>query len=81
VRNIAPQIEVIKTAFPDVKFGDVEPVSGVSIGKMKPGSGSADLRAFPDFASRSPGYGLSFAGSPPVWRGVVLSLRTLRRLT
>jgi hypothetical protein len=34
VRNIAPQIEVIKTAFADAKFGDVEPVNGATLGKM-----------------------------------------------
>jgi len=34
VRNIAPQIQVIKTAFPDAKFGDGEPVNGLTIGKM-----------------------------------------------
>jgi hypothetical protein len=30
VRNIALQIEVIKTAFPDIKFGDGEPVNGAT---------------------------------------------------
>jgi hypothetical protein len=34
VQNIAPQIELIKTAFPGVKFGDVEPVNGLTIGKI-----------------------------------------------
>lgn len=34
VRNIAPQIEVIKIAFPDVKFGDIESVNNLTFGRM-----------------------------------------------
>jgi hypothetical protein len=32
VRNIAPQIEVLKTAFPDIEFDDVEPVNTQTVG-------------------------------------------------
>ncbi len=32
VRNIAPQIQILKTAFPDVRFGDVEPVNNHTVG-------------------------------------------------
>jgi hypothetical protein len=61
VRNIAPQIEVIKTAFPDVKFGDVEPVSGVSIGKMD------DNKQFAKEFFRQTGVRLSFMHADIVW--------------
>jgi hypothetical protein len=61
VRNIAPQIEVIKTAFPDVKFGDVEPVSGVSIGKMD------DNMQFAKEFFRQTGVRLSFMHADIVW--------------
>jgi hypothetical protein len=60
-RNIAPQIEVIKTAFPDVKFGDVEPVSGVSIGKMD------DNLQFAKEFFRQTGVRLSFMHADIVW--------------
>jgi hypothetical protein len=61
VRNIAPQIEVIKTAFPDAKFGDIEPVSGVSIGKMD------DNLQFAKEFFRQTGVPLSFMHADIVW--------------
>jgi hypothetical protein len=61
VRNIAPQIEVIKTAFPGVKFGDGEPVSGVSIGKM-----DDNLQFAKEFFSQT-GARLSFMDADIVW--------------
>jgi hypothetical protein len=32
VRNIAPQIQILKTAFPGIRFGDVEPVNSHTVG-------------------------------------------------
>jgi len=32
VRNIAPQVQILKTAFPDIRFGDVEPVKNHTVG-------------------------------------------------
>ena len=61
VRNIAPQIEVIKTAFPDAKFGDIEPVSGVSIGKTD------DNMQFAKEFLRQTGVRLSFMHADIVW--------------
>jgi hypothetical protein len=61
VRNITPQIEVIKTAFPDVKFGDAESVSGVSIGKMD------DYLQFAKEFFRQTGVRLSFMTADIVW--------------
>ena len=61
VRNIAPQIEVIRTAFPDIKFGDGEPVSGVSIGKMD------DNLQFAKEFFRQTGVRLSFMVADIVW--------------
>jgi hypothetical protein len=62
VRNIAPQIEVIKTAFPDVKFGDVEPVNGATIGKMD------DNLQFAKEFFRQTGVRLSFMHADIIWQ-------------
>jgi hypothetical protein len=32
VRNIAPQIQILKSAFPQIQFGDVEPVNNHTVG-------------------------------------------------
>jgi hypothetical protein len=61
VRNIAPQIKVIKTAFPDVKFGDGEPVNSATIGKM-----DDNLRFAQEFF-RQTGVRLSFMGADIIW--------------
>jgi hypothetical protein len=61
VRNIAPQIQVIKTAFPDVKFGDGEPVNGLTIGKMD------DNLQFAKEFFRQTGARLSFMDADIIW--------------
>jgi hypothetical protein len=61
VRNIAPQIEVIKTAFPDVRFGDGEPVNGLTIGKMD------DNLLFAKEFFRQTGVRLSFMDADIIW--------------
>jgi hypothetical protein len=61
VRNIAPQIELIKTAFPDVKFGDGEPVNGATIGKMD------DNLQFAKEFFRQTGVRLSFMDADIIW--------------
>jgi hypothetical protein len=61
VRNIAPQIEVVKTAFPDVKFGDGEPVSGATIGRMD------DNLQFAKEFFRQTGVRLSFMVADVLW--------------
>jgi hypothetical protein len=61
VRNIAPQIEVIKTAFPGVKFGDGEPVSGATIGKID------DNMQFAKEFFRQTGVRLSFMVADILW--------------
>lgn len=60
VRNIAPQIQVIKTAFPDVKFGDGEPVNGLTIGKMDDNLQFAKI-------FRQTGARLSFMDADIIW--------------
>jgi hypothetical protein len=62
VRNIAPQIEVIRTAFPDVKFGDVEPVNGLTIGKM-----DDNLQFAKEFFQQT-GVRLSFMHADIIWQ-------------
>jgi hypothetical protein len=61
VRNIAPQIQVIKTAFPNIKFGDGEPVNGATIGKMD------DNRQFAKEFFRQTGVRLSFMVADIIW--------------
>jgi hypothetical protein len=61
VRNIAPQIALIKTAVPDVKFGDGEPVNGATIGKM-----DDNLRFAKEFF-RQTGVRLSFMDADIIW--------------
>jgi hypothetical protein len=61
VRNIAPQIEVIKTAFPDVMFGDDEPVNGLTIGKVD------DNLQFAREFFRQTGVRLSFMTADIIW--------------
>jgi hypothetical protein len=61
VRNIAPQIQVIKTAFPEVKFGDGEPVNGLTIGKMD------DNLQFTKEFFRQTGARLSFMDTDIIW--------------
>jgi hypothetical protein len=61
VRNIAPQIEVIKTAFPGVQFGDDEPVNGLTIGKMD------DNLQFAKEFRRQTGVPLSFMTADIIW--------------
>jgi hypothetical protein len=61
VRNIAPQIQVIKTAFPEVKFGDGEPVNGLTIGKMD------DNLQFTKEFFRQTGARLSFMDADIIW--------------
>jgi hypothetical protein len=61
VRNIAPQIELIKTAFPDVKFGDDELVNGLTIGKMD------DNLQFAKEFFRQTGVRLSFMTADVIW--------------
>ena len=61
VRNIAPQIELIKTAFPDAKFGSGEPVNGATIGKMD------DNMQFAKEFFRQTGSRLSFLDADIIW--------------
>jgi hypothetical protein len=61
VRNIAPQIELIKDAFPDVRFGDDEPVNGLTIGKMD------DSLQFAKEFFRQTGVRLSFMTADIIW--------------
>jgi hypothetical protein len=61
VRNIAPQIEVIKTAFPDARFGDAEPVNSLTIGKMD------DNLQFAKEFFRQTGVRVSFMDADIIW--------------
>jgi hypothetical protein len=61
VRNIGPQIEIIKTAFPDAKFGDGEPVNDLTVGKMN------DNMNFAKEFFRQTSVRLSFMNADIIW--------------
>lgn len=61
VRNIAPQIQILKTAFPGIKFGDVEPVNNHTAGWLNAYLGFA--REF----ERQTGESLSFLQADFIW--------------
>jgi hypothetical protein len=61
VRNMAPQIQVLKTAFPHAIFGDSEPVNGLTIGKMD------DNLQFVEEFLRQTGVRLSFMHADVIW--------------
>lgn len=61
VRNIAPQVQILKAAFPGIKFGDVEPVNNHTVGW---------LDAYLDFAKQfqqQTGERLTFMQADIIW--------------
>jgi hypothetical protein len=58
---MAPQIQVLKTAFPHAIFGDSEPVNGLTIGKMD------DNLQFVEEFLRQTGVRLSFMHADVIW--------------
>ena len=61
VRNIAPQIQILKTTFPDIRFGDVEPVNNHTVGWL-----DAYLAFAREFQSQT-GERLSFLQADIIW--------------
>jgi len=61
VANIAPQIGLIKAAFPDVKFGDVEPVNNHTVGWL------AEYLDFARKFQQGTGEHLSFMQADIIW--------------
>jgi hypothetical protein len=61
VRNIAPQIQTLKDAFPDIKFGDMEPVNSHTTGWL-----DAYLAFAREFKAQT-GAPLSFLQADIIW--------------
>ena len=61
VRNIAPQIEILKAAFPDIKFGDVESLNSHTVGWL------ATYLAFAREFQAQTGAPLSFLQADIIW--------------
>ena len=61
VRNIAPQIKILKTAFPNIVFGDVEPVNNHTVGWIN------DYLDFAKQFRQQTGERLSFLQADIIW--------------
>ena len=64
VSNIAPNIRILKTAFPGVKFGDIEPVSD----KTMVSDRLNDLMDFVELFQQQTGERLSFLQADIIWQ-------------
>jgi hypothetical protein len=61
VHNIAPQIQILKTVFPGITFGDVEPVNSHTVGWIN------DYLAFAKQFQQQTGERLSFMQADIIW--------------
>ncbi len=62
VRNIAPNVQILKTAFPGIKFGDIEPVTDQTANRLN------DIMDFARLFRMQTGEPLSFLQADIIWQ-------------